>query len=548
VLLATAISALTLQAPLAPINAQGSGASFSNDDQRPRKRAQTRRQMSAIKAARAADDDRETGKKRKKGEADKKDQNSKVAARPLFAVVSLADQRVSIYNHHGLVARSVVSTGMAGHRTPTGIFTIIGRERYHRSNIYSGAPMPFMQRITWSGVAMHLGVVPGYPASHGCIRLPSRFASELWGLTKIGERVVIASKDTAPHEFSHALLPTPKMQPDPNAPAESAAANGGIVTGTTPQGDGIVPVAATGSEAQAATAPGPTPPKMLNPVEFAAAYKIKTASDSARAAKAAKEAFDIASTKSAEARRAVNDVKGATAAKAAAEAKVASAVKALAEATPDTMAAAETAKAAAEAELSAADVKLNEAKTAEPLKTADSFEAVRLWKEASAAAGAALAESKDAARRGSPVSVLVSKKDQRVYVRQGLAPLLDAPASVRDPDVALGTHVYIASAAHEDGMSLKWSVISMPVSRAASEKATAKNSKKTSRDERAVPVDAPRPATSSPAEALERIDIPAEVRERISGLLWTGGSLIITDHSLSDETSDEGTDLVVTMR
>ena len=92
---------------------------------------------------------------------------------PLFAILSLSDQHISVYNSGGLVTRSKVSTGMAGHRTPMGIFTIIGRERYHSSNIYSGAPMPFMQRITWSGVAMHLGVVPGYPASHGCIRLPS---------------------------------------------------------------------------------------------------------------------------------------------------------------------------------------------------------------------------------------------------------------------------------------------------------------------------------------------------------------------------------------
>ena len=82
---------------------------------------------------------------------------------PLFTILSISNQHISVYNSSGLVTRSKVSTGMPGHRTPMGIFTIIGRERYHSSNIYSGAPMPFMQRITWSGVAMHLGVVPGYP-------------------------------------------------------------------------------------------------------------------------------------------------------------------------------------------------------------------------------------------------------------------------------------------------------------------------------------------------------------------------------------------------
>ena len=103
---------------------------------------------------------------------------------PLFAILSISNQHISVYNSSGLVTRSKVSTGMPGHRTPMGIFTIIGRERYHSSNIYSGAPMPFMQRITWSGVAMHLGVVPGYPASHGCIRLPAGSAERMWGLTK----------------------------------------------------------------------------------------------------------------------------------------------------------------------------------------------------------------------------------------------------------------------------------------------------------------------------------------------------------------------------
>src|SRR5207302_7152403 len=103
----------------------------------------------------------------------------------------------SPYNDHGLVDRSAISTGMLGHPTPKGVFTIIGRERYHRSNIYSAAPMPFMQRITWSGIAMHLGVVPGHPASHGCIRLPPAFAKRLWSITKIGARVIIAQDDVA---------------------------------------------------------------------------------------------------------------------------------------------------------------------------------------------------------------------------------------------------------------------------------------------------------------------------------------------------------------
>jgi lipoprotein-anchoring transpeptidase ErfK/SrfK len=105
---------------------------------------------------------------------------------PLYAVVSLADQHISFYDANGLWERSVVSTGVAGHPTPPGIFTILEKERWHRSNIYSGAPMPYMQRLAWTGVAMHEGVVTGRPASHGCIRLPGAFAKRVFGLTKCG--------------------------------------------------------------------------------------------------------------------------------------------------------------------------------------------------------------------------------------------------------------------------------------------------------------------------------------------------------------------------
>ena len=122
----------------------------------------------------------------------------------------------------GRIASTRVSTGQSGYRTPTGVYSVIGKSRYHRSNIYSGAPMPWMQRITWSGIAMHAGVVPGYPASHGCIRLPySVRAAVMFNLTKMGARVVVASRDTAPVDFAHDFLPLPKMQPRP-PPADTA--------------------------------------------------------------------------------------------------------------------------------------------------------------------------------------------------------------------------------------------------------------------------------------------------------------------------------------
>ena len=131
---------------------------------------------------------------------------------PFQVIISINDQHVSLYGNTGLIARAPVSTGMRGHPTPLGVFSVIEKQRWHRSNIYSAAPMPYMQRITWSGVALHAGVLPGFPASHGCIRLSSEFAVRLWHLTKIGTRVIIARRDVAPVEIATPalLMPAPK--------------------------------------------------------------------------------------------------------------------------------------------------------------------------------------------------------------------------------------------------------------------------------------------------------------------------------------------------
>src|SRR6202040_4246345 len=129
---------------------------------------------------------------------------------PLQIIISIADQRVSIFDNGTLIARSSVSTGIQGHPTPLGVFSVIGKDRWHRSNIYSAAPMPYMQRITWSGIALHAGVVPGHPASHGCIRLKKDFAARLWHLTKRGTRVIIAHDDVQPVEITNAHLFKPK--------------------------------------------------------------------------------------------------------------------------------------------------------------------------------------------------------------------------------------------------------------------------------------------------------------------------------------------------
>jgi hypothetical protein len=135
---------------------------------------------------------------------------------PLTIAISIAKQRLTVYDQDKPIMEAPVSTGMPGHPTPTGIFSVIQKERFHRSNIYSGAPMPFMQRITWSGVAMHEGVLPGHPASHGCIRMPGSFAVSLFKTTKVGVRVLIAQNTLAPTDFSHPRLFTP-IKPEPVA-------------------------------------------------------------------------------------------------------------------------------------------------------------------------------------------------------------------------------------------------------------------------------------------------------------------------------------------
>jgi len=130
---------------------------------------------------------------REKSPAKAKANTDDVAAKAkglLSVIISIDKQRLTLYSDGQPIAYSRVSTGVPGHPTPTGVFSVIQKDRWHHSNIYSNAPMYFMQRITWSGVAMHEGVVPNHPASHGCIRLPGAFARQMWGITKLGVRVI----------------------------------------------------------------------------------------------------------------------------------------------------------------------------------------------------------------------------------------------------------------------------------------------------------------------------------------------------------------------
>jgi hypothetical protein len=398
---------------------------------------------------------------------------------------------------------------------------------------------------------MHLGVVPRHPASHGCIRLPAEFAAKLWGWTKIGERVVISPQDVTPAEFAHPLLPTPKMR---------------VLT----EADKAPNLEAPGASV------GIAPPQRVNPLQYAELLKMKVAA----AVESVKEISAAISLKRQEVARAVTELKSvarayasaSSKADAAARAKIAEAdasakqqksalaaaqfgasegdalsrakVDRLAKAYEDATAAkdaAALAKLNADATLAESAAKLAIAKATSAAKVAEVADAIRRLDEARMALNAVTKAEKEARRRAMPVSVLVSKKDQQFYVRQGLAPVFDALEST-NPEL-LGSHLYIATAVKDDGTR------SSGRSPMLIQNAEELNDRrmKTGLVNELVDATAIRRPPSGPAEALERIEIAQEVRDRIAERLWIGGSLIISDLPLSSETGNIGTDLTVKM-
>lgn len=571
---------------------QGFGNFFGYQTSKPRKRRAVRR--------RQAEPETETAKK-------KEDSKESKPTDPVYVIVSLGDQHMSVYDANGRIAQSSVSTGKAGHRTPSGVFSVIGKRRHHYSNLYGGAPMPWMQRITWSGVAMHAGVVPGYAASHGCIRVPYSFAPRLWQMTKMGARVVVSPRDVTPVDITHKFLPAPAMHSAPGAVQQAGASTDAHIELASLGSDvtAAMTTAATNSDATTDSAS-----KLLNPMDYAEALKTHAKAQKQAADKAAKERLAAAQAIGAEARQAEQDVEKGLASLKKAEARLADAEddlkaaedkrskaeaelaaatakaaelsaqavplpvpsgatdkeiaklekvtediekaaekakKAAADAAQDLATAqkraeaAATAKTAALSELSKARGAIDEARQRQTVKSPAAFAAVQSWKEAVAISKAAAKDLDEAERRLEPVSVFISKKEGRVFIRQDWKEVYEAPVTIRDPERPLGTHVYIAVASEPDGSAMRWSAITMPSS---GEKAKKKKSAKgKSKDETA--------QSAAPAEtaagALDRIELPEGARERIAELLWTGGSLIVSDQPRSYEMG-EYTDFIVLTR
>lgn len=486
------------------------------------------------------------------GETKVKAEEQAPPAGPMFFVVSIGKQHVSVYGNNGLFARAPVSTGRAGHSTPTGIFSILEKDRYHRSNIYSSAPMPFMQRITWSGVAMHEGVLPGYPASHGCIRMPHDFAKRMFGYTQGTERVVVTRQDITPANISHPRLPVPKLTPFPgaenfasgssqmlqNAIATTASATSGKV-------DVSVKSEETGGSSENADQ------RLLNPLEFAKAMKGKAAKKAEEAAAAVRPARDTVEARTRDARVASVSVRKAEIALSNAKDRLESADRQLQKASGDeAVAAATTTKLAAEAKIKEVEAILEEARRAKSAKDEDVAAAVRAFKDVDNLRKASTDAVKSWNRRLAPISIFISRKTQRLYVRQGHVKVFDVPVTIREPEKPLGTHLYMAmqpaQAQVEATPTLRWLVLTIP--EAVSDDSGGQRSKRRHRN-RDEDDDAPRApvSTLSAASALDRIEVAPAVSEKISEMLWAGGSLIVSDSGMSSETRD-GTDFVILTR
>jgi hypothetical protein len=147
-------------------------------------------------------------------------------AGPVVVLVNLTDQLAYVYRNGVRIGLTTVSTGKAGHSTPTGVFTILQKQQYHRSTLYNSAPMPFMERLTWDGVALHAGGLPGYPSSHGCVHLPRKFSQLLYEVTSVGSTVVITDAHSGPEDVLHPGILMP-ADAGPGQPFGGTAASDG---------------------------------------------------------------------------------------------------------------------------------------------------------------------------------------------------------------------------------------------------------------------------------------------------------------------------------
>ena len=451
---------------------------------------------------------------------------------PLLAVVGLAEQRITIYDATGKIMQSPVSSGQSGLETPAGIFSVVQKEEEHTSNIYDDASMPFMERITWTGIALHAGALPGYPASHGCVRMPEDFARELYGLTKLGLRVVVAREDIAPVDIASPAFFKPKEQMgEPSATPSPERRSSTDV----PAGAGITTASLPAAERRARLMQQLRAIARTREVEAeAAAWKEKEARlTSARAAEAAAPAMRA--------------LKQAEANLAKAEADLKAAEKPLeAGAPPAKIEKTEQARAQATANV---DAKRQHVQAMQAQSQARTDAAKAAEQEALAAAAAvalAVEAAGDAKQNMSPVSVFISRKTQRLYVRKANMPIFEAPVFIRDHQTMIGSFVFTALD-YDTAGEMRWNVVSLFKSPTNIERPIPAGKTATAKGKAVAKSAEPAQTDAGPAKAaLERLALSDEARERISEVVLPGSSLIISDEGPSIETGKD-TDFVVIM-
>ncbi|WP_407174504.1 L,D-transpeptidase [Bradyrhizobium sp. STM 3562] len=341
------------------------------------------------------------------------------AGEPIMAIVSIKSQQVTFYDADGSILRAPVSTGTTGRETPAGVFAVIEKDKDHHSTLYDDAWMPNMQRITWNGIALHGGPLPGYAASHGCVRMPYDFAEKLFDKTWIGMRVIISPNDAAPVAFSHPALFVPNAEAIAAAPARAET----------------------------------------------------LAREAAEAARTADEAKKAAATAAREAASLTASLRKLQRLKTRADAELASADKAVAAAKTD------QAKARAEELKQRAALKAADAGTQLDIAKNDAKSKLDAAAAAKDAAKVAQAKKADAAKAASeaklalePVSVYISRATQKLYVRRNthkpwpdggevFDASIEVPVTIRNPDKPIGTHVFTAMAQSDAG--LRWTVVTI---------------------------------------------------------------------------------------
>ena len=349
----------------------------------------------------------------------------RAAGEPIMAIVSIKSQQVTFYDADGWILRAPVSTGTTGRETPAGVFALLEKDKDHHSTMYDDASMPNMQRITWNGVALHGGPLPGYAASHGCVRMPFGFAERLFDRTQIGMRVIISPTDAEPVDISHPALFMSNPDSIKAAPAKAEA--------LAHEADEAVKMAV---EAKKAAAKAPREMAALTAsLRKLEALKARADADVVSADKmlAAAKADE---TKTDEAKAQAEDLRQKAAVKAA-----------------DMATQFDTAQADAKPKLDAFSAAKDTAKAAEKTK-ADTAKA-----------------AKDAKLALEPVSVYISRATQKLYVRRNThkpAPdgggevfdaTIEVPITIRNPDKPIGTHVFTAMARNDAG--LRWTAVTI---------------------------------------------------------------------------------------